>query len=627
MKTKSTLLLFLFFASLHISYAQKLTHTQLKDSISKILHKKNIPGQFITVVSKDSVLFKSGVGYANLESQILVDDHHIFRIGSISKTFTAMAIMRLVKEGKLGMEDELKNLAPEIPFTNAWETTHPVRLKHLLEHKAGFHDMHFNTLLKTRHPGMTSLEEVQLFKNSFISEWKPGQVHSYSNPGYVLLGYIIEKITGVPARTYVQEAVLAPLGMSETGYVSTALNRDDPKYAIGYKWNGHQNKALEWKEFIAGTAGGMLSNADDMTKFVQYFLNQSQQDSIPLIGRKGVLEMEQSHSALELTNGIRLCYSPGLYNREYGTPGQLFKGHNGAIDGFIADFIYDREANLGIVVAHNGGLGVGNRDVLDLLVDQFGKQKETALDLEKYATVNLERFKAWEGEHRELNDSQEIFNFINFPARTKKIKIKGNQLILSGVDGSDEVYTYAGGNGFVDTEYNETIPSVYLTEHEGQKSLHYYESTYVEASSSWNLIFRIVLMFSLLAGIVITIVFLVQAILMVFKRFSKRNLLRTAISAFPFWLIIVSAVVCIANLSYDTLNRLGEVHPVSLIIFITTLLFPFAALFSIVTFFKNASQFRSLFHRYFYGYVSVAGVFLSAYCVYMGWFALRLWSY
>ena len=129
--------------------------------------------------------------------------------------------MRLVRQGKLSLDDELKLIAPEIPFKNKWESTHPVKVKHLIEHKAGFSDLSYEHLAN-RIEGVNysnALEKIKSYESALESNWKPGLVTSYSNPGFSILGYIIEKKSGKRFEDYIRDEILIPLGMGNTGFI------------------------------------------------------------------------------------------------------------------------------------------------------------------------------------------------------------------------------------------------------------------------------------------------------------------------------------------------------------------------------------------------------------------------
>ena len=602
------------------SNAQSLTNIQLIDSIESILKENQVLGTFVTVVTKDSVLFQEGIGFVNLNKKTKVTKQHLFGIGSVSKTFTAMAILKLVNEGKLNLEDKLSTIAPEIPFSNKWEATHPVKIKHLLTHRAGFDDMHISAIIKKRTANMTALDEALTYKNSYKSNWQPGLVFSYSNPSYAILGFIIEKISSQTYQDYIIKNILQPLNMKSTRYYST--NNNTSQFSKGYTILNDSIVKVGYAKIIGESGGGMLSNAEDMSHFLQYFLNEKLQDSISLIGRKGVLSMETLHSNYELKNNIKTGYSLGLTDRQFGKPEQNFKGHSGGIDGFVTNFIYNRDKNIGIAVSINV-MGSGNRRIVDLLVNSFCKNQNEAVY--SFKETNLEKFKDWEGTYRLKFDENEIYDFVNYPVRVKKIVFKNNELLISEIGEDPEVFKHIGNNAFKSA--GETLPTIYLTTNEGKKSVSYYGSTMLEINGSFYLVLIAFLVLSLVASILITVVFIIQLVVSPFKKSIRNILSRTFLIGLPFWLIVFSLIALFSNMSYLDLEKLGTITAISLSIYLSTLLFPFFCIFAGYKLFKQRKSIKNKWSMFFYTYAFFGILFITVYSVSLGWFALKLWSY
>lgn len=609
-------------------YGQTASNKRLVDSISYLLQAKEIPGAFVTVVTKDSVLFQEVFGIADIKANISVEEKHLFRIASITKTFTAMAIMKLVDDGRLSLDDELRKIAPEIPFTNKWEKTYPVRIKHLLEHKAGFEDMRFSTMVKRTQDAATNnaLEAVLRYENSFSCAWKPGLVTSYSNPGYIILGYIIEKISGQKNQDFIRSTILNPLHMVHTGFASEMGKRNDVVTTGYMSTDGRLRVAEQRQPKVLETATGLLSTSEDMGKFLQFFLNENLQDSLAVISKKGVSEMETLHGDFELANNILTGYSLGLEDRVFGDADLLFKGNSGLTDGFVTNLIYSRKLNLGIAVSSNL-FGVGHRDIINLIVDAYADSDSTNPAVFTTKTFDEELFKDWVGEHRELNDTQEIFNFINFPLRTKTVSFENDRLIISDIENDYESYVHVGGNAFMDISNAETVPSVYLTEFEGDKSLYYYDSTYVSANGIAYAILRFLLILSLVAPILATIWLLVLAIKLILKKGEKGHILKLFLFVAPFWIVLLSVALFFSHLSYDKIEAIGNFSFVSILIFLCSLLFPVSCFYGVYIYYRDRPLIKQKFTRLFFGVLAFCNLFLGSYCIYMGWFALRLWSY
>ncbi|MCE7995142.1 MAG: beta-lactamase family protein [Roseivirga sp.] len=586
------------------------------------MKEKEIPGLFVSVVTSDTVLWQEGLGVANLSTKANVTEDHLFRIGSISKTFTALAIMKLVEEGKLNLNTKLSDLAPEINFENRWKETHPVRLVHLLEHKAGFDDMHFSGFAKDREPGTKALDEVRSYESSMRSRWKPGLVHSYSNPGYVILGYLIEKVSGRPYQEYIRDQILLPLGMYETQFISEE-GRDLPKqqFVTGYAWGDDGLTEAKRVKLMGESAGALLSNARDMSVFLQYLLNPVLQDSSGIADSSIMKEMEQLHGWFEQANGIEQGYGLGIYTKSAGSRDLDFLGHNGGINGFVSDYIYSRQFDLGIMVSNN--LGVSNRAILNAIVDELlPDQKKGTYTA---ATREVTGFGEWEGEYRVLNSRNGIFDLVNYPFRTAKVSWESDSLVLTMFLGGDMKYGSVGGRAFVHSD--DVYPSLYLADNEGEKALYFNDDLMVPVNSTVFLTLRISVALSLLLGLVATLSVLVRFFTALFKKSSWSVLFRALLTALPYWLLILSFYIFLSNSSLDKLVGLGQVGVPSVLVLLLTSLFPISVIVAGFYLFKNRNELKTRLSRFMYTSVLLGSAFLAVYCISFGWFALRLWAY
>ena len=210
---------------------EKLQLTE--DSLRAIVYDHQLLGLAIAIVSRDSVLWQQGFRYADVEAMKPITAQTMFRIGSVTKSFVALGILRLVEEGKLDLNDKVAELAPEVNIDNPWSATDPVRLVHLLEHTAGLDDMRFNEFYVPDEQSLSPLEAINQFPNSKIVRWRPVTVTSYSNPGYGIAGYILEKYASMPYEQFIRQEILEPLDMQNTGFRRSDI--PSQKLALGYK--------------------------------------------------------------------------------------------------------------------------------------------------------------------------------------------------------------------------------------------------------------------------------------------------------------------------------------------------------------------------------------------------------
>jgi CubicO group peptidase (beta-lactamase class C family) len=170
----------------------------------------------VLIGREDQVLFASGYGLANREHGVANTPQTKFRLGSVTKQFTAMAVLILQGQGKLRVHDPVTKVLPDCP--QAWER---VTIHHLLTHTSGIPE-HTNGLdwKTTGRAPHTPKGVIDLFRERPL-DFQPGEAHQYSNSGYVLLGHIIEQVADASYEAFLQEHVLGPLGMANTGYDSS----------------------------------------------------------------------------------------------------------------------------------------------------------------------------------------------------------------------------------------------------------------------------------------------------------------------------------------------------------------------------------------------------------------------
>lgn len=229
----------------------------LVDAIFADLTKGQSSGAAVLVARDGQVLFSKGYGFASLEHNVPVTPDTKFRIGSISKQFTAAAILRLQEQGKLSVNDPLSKFIADYPRGNE------VTVHHLLTHTSGIHSYTGKAdFLKSVTVPVKPEDLIQSFKNDAF-DFDPGARWSYNNSGYFLLGSIIERVSGQSYAGYLKAQFFDPLGMKDTGvHDSTAILEHE---AVGYSYESNAlKKALNWDMSRAGGAGALYSTVKDL---------------------------------------------------------------------------------------------------------------------------------------------------------------------------------------------------------------------------------------------------------------------------------------------------------------------------------------------------------------------------
>lgn len=365
--------------------------------IEQLLSKYNEYGQFngsALVAENGKVILKKGFGSANIEWNIPNQPDTKFRLGSISKQFTALLIVKLAEEGKIKLDVPISTYLSDYPKENGDKIT----IHHLLTHSSGIPNYtnapnFFKD--KARNP-YTPEEFVKTF-SSLPLEFTPGEKFNYSNSGYFLLGYIIEKITGKTYEQYLQEIVFTPLKMINSGYDHSDVilkNR-----AAGYEKQGKKIENAPYLDMsIPYAAGSLYSTVEDL-----YLWDQA------LYTNKLLSEKSMESLFKPYISAGRAFYGYGWFIDEADNEnkGKLKTiGHGGGINGFNTIISrYPADKNLIVLLNNTGGtvLGEMNDGIRAILYNQPANQpkKSLALDLldiysEKgvvAGTANYKKFK------------------------------------------------------------------------------------------------------------------------------------------------------------------------------------------------------------------------------------------
>lgn len=284
----------------------------------------------VLVARGDQVLFSKGYGSANLEWGIPDTPSTKFRLGSITKQFTAASILLLEERGKLKVEDPVKKYLPDAPA--AWDK---MTIFNVLTHTAGIPNF-------TSFPDYRSTEAIPTTPEKLVArfrdkplEFEPGEKWNYSNSGYVLLGYLIERISGVSYEKFVQDNIFTPLGMKDSGYDSNSAVI--ARRAAGYEPgpNGPVNAGFVHMS-IPFAAGALYSTTEDMLRWEQ-----------GLFGGKVL----SAASLQKMTTPFKSDYAFGL--QVHTVNGHKVIDHSGGIEGFSTMLAYYPEDKLTLVALAN----------------------------------------------------------------------------------------------------------------------------------------------------------------------------------------------------------------------------------------------------------------------------------
>lgn len=324
-KTVLIALLFLTFTG----YTQE--RFQRIDSLLTFLNENNKFMGSVSLREGNEVVFSKAYGFADEENKIEATNTTKYKIGSITKTFTATIIMQLIEEKKLRLESKLTKFYPKV------QNAEKISIYDLLHHRTGIKDYINQDSLSVEDFATNDLKTVIYNKiNNYESIFEPGSQFLYSNSNYYLLGGIIEKLTKESYASNVENRIIKKLGLKNTYYPNDKID-SSKKESYSYIFNGtNWEKAPEWGNNVAFAAGEIMSTPDDLTEFMFALFN-------------GKLV---KNTSLEAMKGLKDGYGIALMQFPFGE--RKFYGHTGGIENFRAVVGYYPTDNLGVSLIVNG---------------------------------------------------------------------------------------------------------------------------------------------------------------------------------------------------------------------------------------------------------------------------------
>ena len=331
------LTLLISLSALHLIAQQKSNDDSLIIKLDAYMLSAVRAGKFngaVLIAKNNQVILQKGYGWKNFSAHTLNDNHTLFQIGSLTKPFTAIIILKLQEEGKLSVNDHLNKYFPQQKGADQ------ITIQNLLDHTSGIYnytnDIGPEDSAIVSHP-VEKQKVLDVFINKDLS-FTPGTKFSYCNSGYFLLGMIIEKITGKPYQQLLRQLILSPLEMQHTGF--DFINLKDTSKATGYDIidDTRHNIAVKWDSTVTYAAGSIYSTTGDLYKW-----------------SKAIAKGELLSAA-----SWQQAFTPNLGNYGYGwwidsLYGNKYITHSGGLPGFMTNFVYYPDKDITIILLNNFG--------------------------------------------------------------------------------------------------------------------------------------------------------------------------------------------------------------------------------------------------------------------------------
>ncbi|MDA2169399.1 beta-lactamase family protein [Bacillus cereus] len=360
--------------------------------IPEKMKKENAAGVALVVVKDNQILFQKGFGFSDKEKNTPIDPKKtVFRLASISKVFTASAVMQLVEQGKIDLNKDIVNYMGGLKYQN--NMGEPVTMEHLLTHTTGFdyvdprpQDIHY------QENDYTMLKEY-VEDNMPTVVRKPGDTYTYDNFASMLQGYIVQNLTNTPFYKYMAKNIFYPLEMHNSSFVMTNFIKE--KLATGYDAKGnaipfYQTRPTDMPQ------GSMFSTGSDVANFMIAQLNDGKFKNNQILQKETVEDMQKTKFALHpkypnMTYGFEF-FSPQSHN------GQYVFGKGGNIPGFSSLMWLIPDYKIGVFVVTNKDSSALPVEVFDDFMNEYFPDKTKP----EYLKPNEEELKKFEGVYRDL---------------------------------------------------------------------------------------------------------------------------------------------------------------------------------------------------------------------------------
>ncbi|AFY46293.1 penicillin-binding protein, beta-lactamase class C [Nostoc sp. PCC 7524] len=376
------------------------------DSIfNEEMPKSHIPGAVISVVKDGKLFFAKGYGYANAEKKIpVVADQTLFRVASLSKLFTATAAMQLYEQGRLDLGADVNQYLTTFQLQNPYPES--VRVAQLMTHTDGTTKRRIGLAARTA----AQMQPLGKYLANYMPPVvrQPGRVYDYSSHSTTLLGYLVERVSGIPFTQYITDNILQPLKMRQSTFLQPPPPDLAENLAVGYQYRNGKLQAVPYLYFNIAPAAAMSATATDMAHFMIAHLMNGRYENSQILKAETVQLMHQQH----------FTHHPKLPGTGYGFRERLennmrMTGHLGSLRGYSSSLTLMRDRNIGIFIATNSINGVHGKFLSRFLDHYFPvTQQPEPLPSLKLSQKQLNHFT---GTYRDLEYPRHTFVKLTAP--------------------------------------------------------------------------------------------------------------------------------------------------------------------------------------------------------------------
>lgn len=544
----------------------------------------------------------------------------LFRICSVSKAFVSLAILKLVSEGKLSLEDPVHQLVPEVWFENRWEKTDPIRVVHLLEHTTGWDDLRLHDYAKND-PTINLLKAFDYAHISRVCRWKPGTRMAYCNSGPAVAAYIVEKITNKNFEEYITKNFFKPIGMKTSTYFQpseslTTLYHNDGKTPYSY-WN-----------LIYRPSGSINASAEDMTNYLLFYLNRGSINGKQIIPSKDIDRMEIPTSTWAAKDGLKVGYGLGNYCTIHDK--YIYHGHSGGMPGSLTELAYMSDLGIGYFYSINTSNYLAFQKIGKIIrayiTNNLSKPSPTQINA---ISPKVTTYTGW---YKANSPRNEKLRFLETLIGKAFLHLKDDHLFLTSLGGNHS-YVPSSETHFRYAENSDSSPDpistlALIANDDG----HFFQlsedgsTITMKQIPTWLAISEIAITIFVLLSIV-SIIFYAPFWILGGLRKKRRRTQERAIRLWPFSAILslLVFVIILSYISSDTFHLLGRFTIWSFLLFLITIFFAVSSIAGGISLWRCDKQKTRKSVRIYSGIVISALLIATVYLTYWGMIEICTW--
>ncbi len=547
--------------------AQSPSPDTLTAHVARALTEEGLVGVTWSLVTPAQVtLGAAGLRDLGTGAPLSPDDR--MQVGSVAKTIVAAGVLVLVTDGRINLDAPVSEYLPDVRFDNQWASVAPVLVRHLLDHTSGLDDVRLWQVFTLRGKPDAPLQ-AGLGTGALRVETRPGARFSYSNVGYLLLGLVIEAVTGERYEQWLDRALLAPLGMtrSTVEFVTQIGEGGDSTLAMGHFEGGARGPSYAWP---VRPAGQFTTTAADMATFARFLMSDGVVDGRQLIDGELLQAMAVPTTTQATSAGLATGYALGLMQRErWGITGRCHLGNSGTFRGILCLYPEQQRA---FFAAFNSDPEAANFDRIDsLLGSSLGVPPSPVAPVVAPGVEPGD----WEGWYAIRPTRFRQFAYLDALGGITRVAWDGTHLVLRPVQGAERHLAPVGGALFrvegrrAPTHVLLRTPSDVPVISDGMRTL--------EAVAPWRVI---LLWASAAAGMVALLGLLVTGPWRTALAWRRGRLRDEPLR----WITAGLLLLCASPLLYlgESFLAIGDPTPANLAIAVTTGLLPLAVVASTI---------------------------------------------